>query len=319
MTTVQLPKSNYKSTLVEKTIEPFIDAGNLLIIDKDPLFENEINKIPDEEHLLNLARDNTQFLFNHIWELEKVTVDQAICAKLPTCTYVLPREKPLPKAKEMTKWEKFAKEKGIVKVKKDKKIFCTDSDTWKPTYGYKRGNDDTKDWLIEVPGNADPNRDFFEERVVAKKDRVAKNEFQRLKNLAHFAKKNKVDDGNLKQSSAPAQKKSGLGGKRNKVVDPNAKPIGLGIDNKTRSKTELGHQIYNAKHSTASLGKFQDKIKGEKTPKKLGVKRKFEHNFMGKEKETERMMKIFDTINSKKAKVTNSRLGSSLAKGAAAK
>lgn len=25
---------------------------------------------------------------------------------------------------------------------------------WKPRYGYKRANDDTKDWLLEVPANA---------------------------------------------------------------------------------------------------------------------------------------------------------------------
>ena len=32
--------------------------------------------------------------------------------------------------------------------------FCDDCQEWKPRYGYKRGNDETKEWLIEVPQNA---------------------------------------------------------------------------------------------------------------------------------------------------------------------
>uniref|UniRef100_A0A0N4ZUF6 Ribosome biogenesis regulatory protein n=1 Tax=Parastrongyloides trichosuri TaxID=131310 RepID=A0A0N4ZUF6_PARTI len=190
MSTVELIQVNYKSCAVEKNIEPLCDPGNLLLIDKEPLFDDETKKqIPDNETLLKLARDNTQYLFNKIWDLEKVTVDEAICAKLPPKIYKLPREKPLPKEKELTKWEKYAKEKGIIKKKKDKKVYDADSKTWKPTFGYNRGNDDTKDWLIEIPGNADPNRDFFKEREDAKKDRTAKNEFQRLKNIAHSSKK----------------------------------------------------------------------------------------------------------------------------------
>lgn len=147
-------------------------------------------RIPSNEALLNMARDNTQYLFNKIWDLEKVTVDEAICVKLPSKIYKLPREKPLPKEKEPTKWEKYAKEKGIVKKKKDKKIWDSDSKTWKPTFGYNRGNDDTKDWLIEIPQNADPMKDYFKERENAKKERTAKNEFQRLKNISKNNKKN---------------------------------------------------------------------------------------------------------------------------------
>ena len=33
-------------------------------------------------------------------------------------------------------------------------IFCNGCQEWKPRYGYKRGNDETKEWLIEVPQNA---------------------------------------------------------------------------------------------------------------------------------------------------------------------
>ena len=33
-------------------------------------------------------------------------------------------------------------------------MFDESTKEWKPTYGYRRGNDDTEDWLIEIPDNA---------------------------------------------------------------------------------------------------------------------------------------------------------------------
>lgn len=44
-------------------------------------------------------------------------------AVLPPPTTNLPRSRKVPGPKAMTKWEKFAKEKGIQKKKKDKKVF----------------------------------------------------------------------------------------------------------------------------------------------------------------------------------------------------
>jgi regulator of ribosome biosynthesis len=45
-----------------------------------------------------------------------------------------------------------------------------------------------KDWLLEVPGNADPMEDQFEKRAETKAEKVSKNELQRLKNLARAKK-----------------------------------------------------------------------------------------------------------------------------------
>ena len=89
--------------------------------------------------------------------------------------------------------------------------------TWKPRWGFKRANDNTNEWLIEVPGNAgkdllcllmslfclykqlrkiadtmlcslDPYEDQFLKREQEKKERVAKNDFQRLKNIGRSQK-----------------------------------------------------------------------------------------------------------------------------------
>ncbi|KAK6036545.1 ribosome biogenesis regulatory protein [Cooperia oncophora] len=65
-------------------------------------------------------------------------------AVLPKSSFILPREKKIPEKKEPTKWRNM----------RQKKVFDEATKEWKPTYGYRRGNDNTKDWLIEIPDNA---------------------------------------------------------------------------------------------------------------------------------------------------------------------
>jgi regulator of ribosome biosynthesis len=59
----------------------------------------------------------------------------------------------LPKPKPMTRWEKFAKEKGITKTKKSRIVFDDQKQDWIPRWGYKGANNQ-EDWLMEVPQNA---------------------------------------------------------------------------------------------------------------------------------------------------------------------
>lgn len=58
----------------------------------------------------------------------------------------LPRGKPIPKPKPLTKWEKFAKEKGIVKKKRSKLAFDEATQDWKRIHGYDKAND-----ALDVP------------------------------------------------------------------------------------------------------------------------------------------------------------------------
>ncbi|CAI5450351.1 unnamed protein product [Caenorhabditis angaria] len=263
-----------KSTTVEKVIDPIIDLGNLLFVDRDPIEGDAL------ENLATRARNNTQLLFNNIWQLEQKRIDEAITVALPLGTYRIPREKKLPEKKEPTKWEKYAAEKGIVKRKKDKKVFDEVTKEWKPTYGYRRANDPTKDWVIEVPDNAeDPNKDYFAERKEKKKERMAKNEMQRLKNLARQMK--------TTVKTGPSTEKM----------------IGVGVDAKEKSKQQVRFAVDRAKISTASAGKFQEGLKGEKKNIKTGKKRKFEANEAPVSSEKERSMKILQTMKAKKAKI----------------
>jgi len=137
---------NFKPITVEKHLEVELDVGNLLAYDKNsfdlqrlrlvfftyyfisllliPLtrlcFVFSFYRSNTNEYLKELARDNVQLLLNSVWKLPMERVDTTIVAKLPPTKYVLPRYQPPPKKKEPTKWERFAKEKGITKTKKSK-------------------------------------------------------------------------------------------------------------------------------------------------------------------------------------------------------
>jgi regulator of ribosome biosynthesis len=55
----------------------------------------------------------------------------------------------VPKEKELTKWEKFAKEKGIVKKKRSRMLFDEEKGEYLPRFGYKKANDQSKQWAFE--------------------------------------------------------------------------------------------------------------------------------------------------------------------------
>lgn len=260
-----------KSISVQKELELDFDIGNLLACDKNRIESRNFRQKKKEDFLLSLARDNTQLLVNEIWKQPTERVEEVIVAKLPDPKTSLPREKPPPKPRPPTKWEQFAKLKGIQKKKKTNLVWDETAKEWRRRWGYKRANDDTKEWLIEVPETADPNEDQFSKRVKAKKERVAKNEFNRLKNIAR------------------AQK---------------VKIPGMGLTPKTQqSKDELSRAVSVAKSSTASLGKFQDRLPKEKAPKNSGKKRKFDPLIGDFSNERQKQLELLKTMDSKKPKL----------------
>ena len=266
------------STSVDKPLALDLDLGNMLAIDN-----NQLETDQSSESLLTLARDNTQLLLNAIWDLETVKVEDVVTAKFPPPTYILPREKPVPKPKPMTKWEKYAKEKGIVnKKKKDRLVWDDVVQKWIPQFGYKKAQAEAdKNWMIPVKHNNDPNEDPYEKLAEDKREKVAKNELQRLRNLAR-AKNVKVPSVGVAPSTKDMQAKS------------------LSQSDDLKKAADI------ARSSTASLGKFQENLskKLEKTAKtKTGNKRKFESNTVDNATETERSLSILSSITNKSARL----------------
>jgi len=70
--------------------------------------------------LKDLTKQSLQLLVNKIWKLPIERVDETIVATLPKPEYILPRSQGIPMPKPLTKWEQYAKKKGIQKRKKPK-------------------------------------------------------------------------------------------------------------------------------------------------------------------------------------------------------
>lgn len=191
--------------------------------------------------MLNLTRDNVQLLLNGVWELPTERLDEHIVAKLPKPSFALPRARKLPEPRALTKWETFAKAKGIKKRVKDKKVYDAELGKWVPTYGYQHFKaDKEKNWVLEVPQNIDPMTDMFQKKKDLKNERVAKNEIARMKNIARAHKVLTPRTGFVSEESATAK--------------------------------DLHVAATIAKASTASVGKFQDKLPKEKEARGIGVK-----------------------------------------------
>uniref|UniRef100_A0AAY5KTG7 Ribosome biogenesis regulatory protein n=1 Tax=Esox lucius TaxID=8010 RepID=A0AAY5KTG7_ESOLU len=260
-----------KSISVQKELDLEFDIGNLVAYDKNRIDIRKFRQQKKDDFLRSLARDNTQLLINEIWKHPTERVEEVIVVKLPEPTTPLPREKPPPKPRPPTKWEEFAKLKGIQKKKKTNLVWDDVAKEWKRRWGYKRVNDGTKEWLIEVPETADPNEDQFAKRNKAKKEKVAKNELNRLRNIARSQK----------------IKVPGVG------LTPTAE----------QSKTDLARAVSVAKVSTASVGKFQDRLPKEKAPKNTGKKRKFQPVIGNFSNEKQRQLDMLKVMDSKKPRL----------------
>lgn len=95
---------------------------------------------------------------------------------LPPPTFPLPREKPLPKPKAPTKWELFAKKKGIRPKREGtgKMVYDEAKGEWVPKWGYKGKNkEEEQEWIVEV----DEKKEREKEREKLKeKDKVRRRE-----------------------------------------------------------------------------------------------------------------------------------------------
>ena len=268
-----------KSILVQKDVDLDIDLGTLLASDYNALDIKTLKSKPDS-YLKSLTRDNVQLLINKIWELPIERVDVAIMATLPKPEYVLPRSRVIPKPKPLTKWQQFAKQKGIQSKKKGKSKLKWDEELkeWIPTYGYKRAKaQEQKEWLVEANDNADSTNDVFAKAKLAKKERQSKNELQRLRNIA----------------------------KSRNIKLPR---VGLPTKDHFPNSQQLSEALTIARTSTASVGKFQSMLPKEKDAKGIakevsGMKRKRKALPLNVVEEKCQNKNLVDNVLEKKTKV----------------
>ncbi|EGF80746.1 hypothetical protein BATDEDRAFT_6086, partial [Batrachochytrium dendrobatidis JAM81] len=168
---------------VEKPVPVEFDLRCLAAFDPNPLDETELRSNKVDNYLKQWSRDGAQLLINAIFGLETNSNDDGYFAILPNLISRIPRAKPIPKENNKTRWEKFAAVKGIQKKKKSRMEYDESTQTYNPRYGYKGGEkDNLKDWIIEVPDNADPMVDQYQQKREEKKGRVEKNQMQQRRN-----------------------------------------------------------------------------------------------------------------------------------------
>lgn len=120
---------------------------------------------PLNSSLKAIARDGTQCLLNQLLTTCNITssAQNGVLLSLPAPNTALPRHKPLPTPKPPTKWELFARKKGIGKYsskpggalsdqeRRKKLVYDEASGEWVPKWGYKGKNKpEDNQWLVEV-------------------------------------------------------------------------------------------------------------------------------------------------------------------------
>jgi regulator of ribosome biosynthesis len=176
--------------LVSKPIPYTFDLGHLLVNDENPLPTN-----PSQEVLDSTARDCAQALINQLLTTCEInSTDAGVDILLPAPTFPLPREKPVPKAKEATKWEKFALKKGVrAKKREDNKVYDEETGEWVPRWGFRGANrKGENDWLVEVDPDkeakdgkaSDPRKEKRTERL----ERVKRQDRKMRANTSRSAK-----------------------------------------------------------------------------------------------------------------------------------
>ncbi|KAI4326313.1 hypothetical protein MLD38_031639 [Melastoma candidum] len=234
-----------------------VDLGHLLA--SDPTYH--LPPLPSSreelvEKCLEKGTELVQAIADSLFNLPATEDADGPVVKLPPPTTKLPREKHLPKPKPPTKWETFAKAKGIKKRKTDKVVWDEQTGTWKRRYGYDRVDDDKDVPVIEAKATDEVGEDPFAKRRADKKGRVAKQEKNRLQNLKEAAKMGALPSHvQLAATALP-------------ITGTQAQP-------KKMSKDELGNVAGLASTATASGGKFDKKLPGEKKAKHDHKYRKF--------------------------------------------
>ncbi|KAM7266782.1 hypothetical protein ACFE04_008948 [Oxalis oulophora] len=262
-----------------------VDLGHLLAFNPNHQFQsNPSSRKELVDECLAEGTKLVQKIIDGLFNLPSTEALEGPLVRLPAPTTKLPREKHLPRPKPPTKWEVFAKTRGIKNRKKDKVLWDQTTHSWKRSYGYDRVNDDNDVPIIEAKATDVPGEDPFAKRQEDKKKRVDKTEKNRLKNLKQAEHAGALPSHiQLAATSLP-------------ITGTKAAP-------KKLSKDELGNVAGFAATSTASGGKFDKKLPGEKAPKKQGKNKKYlpvvERNKAKVSEEREQTDKVLNKLMSK--------------------
>jgi len=210
-----------------------VDPGHLAVFDPTPIDASAFRKDKDS-FLKSHTCAAIQMLVRQLKTLPQEKVAHSIVAELPKPQTITPREKPIPKAKPLTRWQKFAQEKGITKKKRSVMEYDELREEYRPRHGYGKVNDDKDDWLLPHKEGKGDDYDPWEERAEAKRSKKEKQTMQEQRNM----------------------KEAKEGG----YVAPLTTSV---LDGSKQGKGELADTLAVVQRSSASMGKFDRRRKGE--------------------------------------------------------
>lgn len=248
------------------------DHGLMAVIDSAPSSSSSSSSASSS---LKSAHAALAALFDSMISALPITMnpDHGPILSLPLPSTQLPRAKSLPKAKPLTKWQQFARKKGIAenKKKEGKLVYDEDTKEWVPRWGYKGANKkEEEQWIHEVPAHKEDDYDPSKAMKAERKKRRLANDAQRLRNESR----------NAKASASAAT---------------------TGLDNKalqrTQRKAELEASVLRGRASTASMGRFDSYLKGESTRAPKGTRRTFDPNEGDASAERKKQMAILGNLD----------------------
>lgn len=184
------------------------------------------------------TRDTVQLLVNRLFALPRQELDVGNTVELPSNeVFRLPRQKPVPKVKAKTRWQKFMEDRNMNKRKRSRLVWDEISKDWKPRWGYKsiKHSQDNAQWMHEVKDGDDPMTNPFETQDAKRKLILARQKMREVRN-----------------------KVEGAGGKL-KVSAPDLE------NSLNRGKEGLKEAVKRSQISSASFGKFDRKAPNEIT------------------------------------------------------
>ena len=101
---------------------------------------------------------------------------------MPDPKTIFPRHKKIPLVKTETKWEKFAKDKGINKIKRSRMVWDDTKKDWVPRWGFKSIKQNLEENTPILEEKFGDNGDPFLKRRLEKKLKAKKQSMREMKN-----------------------------------------------------------------------------------------------------------------------------------------
>ncbi len=125
-----------------------------------------------QQQILEETKKNLSTVYKELFELKRTQKAQSggddedgeileytksiFSVALPKPHIVFPREKPIPKEKPLTKWEKFRKERGLdSRKKRSRLVFDETTNDWVPRWGPKsiKKIEAKNTWVLDDKGD----------------------------------------------------------------------------------------------------------------------------------------------------------------------